>query len=350
MQTCTLLAVALISIAAVRGACQLGQLVCQGEDQFGICNFNNSVIFTSVALGTKCVCSGGDDSCRIIAINGGGSLQPPQPSQHSNSTGAASTLTQQSLQSPTPSAGPSSTSSAQSLASTSSQTCASSPSHTTAITPSSGSGCSTNSAGTYIQVYTGTGAPSSGWPSQSQWLTFDSLWHLNSQTLLPSSCSSSWSKPDNSPAEIADMQSVIEAVSQSSGVDARFIFAVMMQESIGCVHVHTTNNGVTNPGLMQSHNGQHSCETLNPCPKEQIRGMIEDGVNGTSDGPGLAQLLKDAGGGNDAQTYYRAARMYNSGRVDASGILEKGGSTHCYVSDVANRLLGWVSGPSGCHL
>lgn len=47
---------------------------------------------------------------------------------------------------------------------------------------------------------------------------------------------------------------------------------------------------------------------------------------------------------------YRAARIYNSGRVDPSGDLGKGIATHCYASDVANRLTGRVHAKSTCML
>lgn len=75
--------------------------------------------------------------------------------------------------------------------------------------------------------------------------------------------------------------------------------------------------------------------------------MIEDGVAGTASGDGLKQLLGKAGG-EDAQNFYRAARMYNSGSVDSSGNLGLGVATHCYCSDIANRLTGWSQGVSGC--
>lgn len=51
-----------------------------------------------------------------------------------------------------------------------------------------------------------------------------------------------------------------------------------------------------------------------------------------------------------ASQAYRAARIYNSGRVDPSGDLGKGIATHCYASDVANRLTGWVHAKSTCTL
>ena len=50
-----------------------------------------------------------------------------------------------------------------------------------------------------------------------------------------------------------------------------------------------------------------------------------------------------------AQAFYYAARLYNSGEIpDPSDLGNSGGSTNCYVSDVANRLTGWVNAPSKC--
>ncbi len=161
-----------------------------------------------------------------------------------------------------------------------------------------------------------------------------------------------WNVPNNSDQEMDDIASSIKEVSSSSGVDPRFILAIVVQESNGCVRAPTTDNGVINPGLMQSHNGQGSCNkggsVQTPCPKAQIKQMIEDGAAGTADGDGLKQCLAQAGG-TDSAAYYAAARIYNSGSVDGSGNLGKGIATHCYSSDVANRLSGWSSGPSTCE-
>ena len=67
---------------------------------------------------------------------------------------------------------------------------------------------------------------------------------------------------------------------------------------------------------------------------------------------GLVMALRTAttvkGGVDDVSRYYRAARVYNSGSVDPSGDLGQGVATHCYASDVANRLRGWSLGTHGC--
>ena len=144
-------------------------------------------------------------------------------------------------------------------------------------------------------------------------------------------------------------------------MDHRFILAVIMQESKGCVRIHSTvspDGTIRNPGLMQDHNGDHSCNDnqnmLNRCPAEQIGGMIRDGVGGTNDGAGFAELLNiavqynfEAGqegtSGDQAQIFYQAARLYNSGETNPDwGDLNDGqGATSCYAMDIANRLVGW---------
>ena len=76
-------------------------------------------------------------------------------------------------------------------------------------------------------------------------------------------------------------------------------------------------------------------------------------VAGTDNGHGFAAAINDqtsVKGIEYAQAYYRASRMYNSGAIDPSGDLGKGSATHCYSSDMANRLVGWTDSQSGCTL
>jgi hypothetical protein len=50
-----------------------------------------------------------------------------------------------------------------------------------------------------------------------------------------------------------------------------------------------------------------------------------------------------------AQAYYYAARLYNSGDiVNTSDLGNADGATNCYVSDIANRLTGWVWATTKC--
>ncbi|ATY62721.1 Lysozyme-like domain [Cordyceps militaris] len=344
--------------------CQPGHVVCQGEAMFGLCDLDGKATFMSVAAGTKCVCSGSD--CTIVGLDG-----PPQPSQGAPAPAPAPTSQapappsqapappppSQPAPAPTQSAAPAPPAASSTPGGVFQEhptvTLPSAAGPTASAAPSGGSGGSgggvdIGAGKPYFKTFVGKGDASAGWPEQSAWASFESMWKADLENVIGKSCAG-FQQVNNSPAESADIKSAIESVAQSSGVDARFILAILMQESNGCVRAPTTNYGVTNPGLMQSHNGANSCFNVNPCPKDKIRGMIEDGVLGTSSGDGLKQLLAKAGG-NDATAFYKAARMYNSGSVDPSGDLGAGIATHCYCSDIANRLIGWSSGVGGCHM
>jgi hypothetical protein len=164
------------------------------------------------------------------------------------------------------------------------------------------------------------------------------------------SCSQ-WGQENNSKEEIAAIKTAIMEVAKESGIAEHFLLTFMMQESKGCVRAPTTNYGVNNPGLMQSFNGKSSCNPdgngVVPCPPDMIKGMISEGA-GVGLEFGLGQAIKQSGA-DDVSKYYKAARIYNSGSVAPSGNLGDGIATHCYSTDIANRLLGWASdGPSGC--
>jgi hypothetical protein len=163
--------------------------------------------------------------------------------------------------------------------------------------------------------------------------------------------------PNNSDQELSYLRQAILDTS-NKGVDSRFILAIILQESNGCVRAPTSyspGDAVRNPGLMQDHNGDGTCNdknhggVQNPCPQSQIAQMVNDGTLGTKSGDGLTQTLQQARG-SGAQKFYQGARIYNSGSVDPSGDLGKGVATHCYASDVANRLTGWTSAPHTCNL
>lgn len=185
-------------------------------------------------------------------------------------------------------------------------------------------------------------------------------------------CTNIFQMPDGSDTtdpEIGLIWNAIQAAATSSGVDHRFILAIMMQESQGCVRVWRTVSGNGNPGLMQDHEGLHDCNSagkgdysrmVNPCPADKITGMVQEGVGGTAAGAGLAEYLNNAvshgqaagvakmDGGN-AQVYYQAARNYNSGSVDWANLDNGFSSDPCYASNIANRLTGWVRAAQSCN-
>ncbi|KAJ5111953.1 hypothetical protein NUU61_001583 [Penicillium alfredii] len=170
-------------------------------------------------------------------------------------------------------------------------------------------------------------------------------------------CDSSWGVDDNTEEETSWLKDSIKEVTEQSPFRgySNFVFAIMMQETKGCVRVRTTvapDRSVRNPGLMQTHNGKASCwnngKGTKPCTKKQISAMINDGVNGEG---GLKKHLQQLGGKTDATTLYQVARSYNSGSLAPSKNLGDGqGATPCYASDIANRLTGqWTDGPSTCN-
>ncbi|KAK9445020.1 glycoside hydrolase [Metarhizium brunneum] len=186
-------------------------------------------------------------------------------------------------------------------------------------------------------MYWGDGSTSAGWPSKSRWISFEDiqvqqLQEHNYKSTMFNSCGWNGWGPNNSGPEVGAIWDGIQKAAGASGVDHRFILAVVMQESSGCVRVPTTNYGVRNPGLMQDHDGAASCndggKVCNPCPSDTIYKMISEGTAGTDDGDGLANCINGAGGG-DVAAFYRAARIYNSG-------------------DISNRLTGWVGAASEC--
>ncbi|KAI0967118.1 putative muramidase [Xylaria arbuscula] len=198
--------------------------------------------------------------------------------------------------------------------------------------------------------YTGDGSASAGWPVTSDWGEFDALWSQNLNVIQQSCGWNSWGA-DNSADEISHLKSAITQVASETGVKGRFILLIIMQESKGCVRVPTTNNGVVNPGLMQSHNGAGTCAGVNPCPQSEILQMVRDGTAGTSSGDGLKQVLAKTVahyGSYQPAVYYSAARLYNSGSVDYSHLETAFGSTICYASDIANRATGWTLATSTC--
>ena len=217
--------------------------------------------------------------------------------------------------------------------------------------PSTESSSGGQGLGDTYKMYSGNGSPSSGWPSEDQWASFEDSWNANVDT-IKISCSQ-FGQEDPSDQEVADTKSAIEEVSAESGVDSRFILAIMMQESKGCVRVPTTAWSHENPGLFQSFQGTGTCNPdgtgVVPCPASTIKQMVSDGVSGTASGPGLKQNLAQCDS-SGSQKYYEAARIYNAGSVPSSGDLGAPGATACYCSDVANRLTGWATSDSGCTL
>ncbi|KAF1817451.1 hypothetical protein P152DRAFT_408080 [Eremomyces bilateralis CBS 781.70] len=192
--------------------------------------------------------------------------------------------------------------------------------------------------GTY--QYQCFGGDISKYPTLHQWLSFDNLLQINRPALALT----------NTEDQIGYIRDGIIAVAEESIVDPRVILVVMMQESTGRANSPCT--GGHNCGLMQANRGSTSFDSSQP--RQSIKQMIAEGIQGTTEGPGYVQYLN-----NDASYSYTnnrwpnnpfaAARCYNSGRIDPSGNLDIAsyGSMRSYVNDVANRLLGWTGHDTG---
>lgn len=202
--------------------------------------------------------------------------------------------------------------------------------------------------------YGGNGTVDAGWPKKKNWVSFEDMWDIN-KSILEDSCLI-YDQPLNTESELLSIRGLIDKVAEETKLDHRFILAIILQESGGCVRVPTSNADVRNPGLMQSHNGDGTCndegKVSKPCKESEIEEMIRDGVQGTEDGDGLVQCVNDSNPDHidDVSAFYKAARRYNSGSIADSGDLEDGVATHCYASDVANRLVGWVKDYRECWL
>ncbi|KAK5057593.1 hypothetical protein LTR84_011593 [Exophiala bonariae] len=161
-------------------------------------------------------------------------------------------------------------------------------------------------------------------PHPSQWARYAALWESNVRLM----------KYNSSDSEIALIKESIERVARESGVDVRVILCIIMQESGGNVRVGTSDNGVRNPGLMQSHNGVE----FDPAdPAHSILQMVRDGTTGTRHGDGLKHCFAHQG------NWYAAFREYNSGPgFNKADLNDPSGATAHYVKNTANRLMGHV--------
>ncbi|KAJ5179743.1 hypothetical protein N7492_002953 [Penicillium capsulatum] len=211
---------------------------------------------------------------------------------------------------------------------------------------------------TYFKQFGGNGDTAKGWPPTNEWQSFDTLWNDNLPMITSESCTAEDGGKPTSKKEAEAIRKAILNTSkqhvQTKGFGnpehvAAFLMALMMQESKGCVYVHTTANANPNPGLMQTFNGKHSCHGKNDCSDDEITGMITDSFQGTN---GLKACMSKAlphAEGKEGMAFFLAARLYNSGiNTPLENVGQSKGATNCYVSDLANRLKGWNSGPSQC--
>jgi len=179
-----------------------------------------------------------------------------------------------------------------------------------------------------------------GFPASDKWIEFDDMWNQGLDVMFNSCENNPSTAPGDTGEQAGQIWNAIQQVSQASLVDHRFILAVIMQESKGCVNIITTGNpdGIDNPGIMQSAGGVSFVGNGASLDAQQasINQMVIDGTQGTAFGDGLVQCINQYG------DIYSAARCYNSGSVDESNLNFDDAGTSSYVMDIANRMTGWL--------
>ncbi|KAF2872361.1 hypothetical protein BDV95DRAFT_628047 [Massariosphaeria phaeospora] len=169
--------------------------------------------------------------------------------------------------------------------------------------------------------------PWQNFPAMNTWLSFDDLFNRNKNSMF-----STGSTGD-------DVGRIWNAIVENAklGVDERVILTIIMQESHGNVGVRTTvsPDGVPTAGLMQCSNcpgfpGRHGLS------QDEISSMVRGGTQH------FKRNLQNWGDQWAASSIYPALREYNSGSVNPNDLSDARGATRDYVSDIAQRLQGWV--------
>ncbi|KAK8061812.1 hypothetical protein PG994_008178 [Apiospora phragmitis] len=171
--------------------------------------------------------------------------------------------------------------------------------------------------------------PWQNFPKMSTWLTFDQMFEANKNSIK--STGSTWD-------DVGRINVAIRNAASSIGVDERVILGIIMQESHGYVGVITTfspGEGIPTAGIMQCSNcpGYPGQTALS---QDQISGMVNGGTNH------FKANLQDFGDKWSEESIYPALREYNSGSVNQNDLSDGLGATASYVSDIAQRLQGWV--------
>ncbi|KAL8912472.1 MAG: hypothetical protein Q9172_007504, partial [Xanthocarpia lactea] len=142
-------------------------------------------------------------------------------------------------------------------------------------------------------LYTGDGSIAAGWPHKADWISFSEMFQTNIPLIIHS-CNIYHVTPNTLP-EILAIHNSILVISTATNTDPRFILAIILQESNGCVRVPTSFYSLRNPGLMQSHNGPTTCNEdatpIYPCPYTTIEEMIREGTAGTFEGAGMGLVM-----------------------------------------------------------
>ncbi|KAJ1337838.1 hypothetical protein MN608_00694 [Microdochium nivale] len=171
--------------------------------------------------------------------------------------------------------------------------------------------------------------PWRNFPGKSTWLSWDELWKRNDDNIVLAG--STWD-------DAGRLNIAIQASSKEFSIDPRVLLVMMMQESSGYVSVRTTFSfeGLATAGVMQCMNcpGYPGRKNLS---QAEINGMVRGGAKHFR-----ADLDKVGGNGWEPSSVYPALRLYNSGSINNDNLSDGKGATPAYVSEVVQRLGGWI--------
>ncbi|KAG6359252.1 hypothetical protein INS49_012773 [Diaporthe citri] len=178
------------------------------------------------------------------------------------------------------------------------------------------------------KLYSG---PWSSFPAMNKWIAFDTMFNANTPSMFASG---------STQQDVDRIRVAITSVGKTYGIDRRVLLGMMMEESHGGVGAVTTfdADGVPTGGLMQA-SSCHGYDGQKNLAQAEITYMVDCGTQH------FKLNLGNWGNQNSEQTIYPAMREYNSGSVIASDLstAPNGAGNPAYVSDVAQRLVGWVN-------
>ncbi|KAF2202008.1 hypothetical protein GQ43DRAFT_455352 [Delitschia confertaspora ATCC 74209] len=169
--------------------------------------------------------------------------------------------------------------------------------------------------------------PYQNFPAMSTWKSFDELFGLNWNSMLSTG---------NTADDLGRINVAIRECAKL-GVDERVILAIIMQESHGNVGVRTTfsPDGIPTAGIMQC-SGCAGFEGRHGLSQDEITSMVRGGTEH------FKANLRNWGDQWATSSIYPALREYNSGSVNPNDLSDGLRATPSYVSDISQRLQGWV--------
>lgn len=191
----------------------------------------------------------------------------------------------------------------------------------------------------------GTPGSARTFPTKDKWLSFEAMWALNLNNIKVG-------------VDKDALKAAILCTAYSTKVDARIIFAIIINETNGD-GTKCNDWAPEHCGVMQAAAGSHKVVSggfsIMDSIHEGVLGVPVD-PQGKNGGAGLAYLLEKAAteetgwfrqtmnpDGSDNGNPFSAARQYTSGSIPNHPSLNVGSEAPtAYVLDIANRLVGWA--------